>query len=117
MIDDSSSEESFDQSINFFTRVKNNQKDLKNYYMQFTENEKVVFSEAAINKFWGRITEIITGPEYEYQYLKRIVQKTKDYYRKKELKEKAHQKKLMMKNFKSAFLLKHCCSQNSSPKK
>ena len=53
--------------------------------MQFTEDKKVSNNplEVAINKFWGRITEIITGPEYEYQYLKRIVQKTKDFYRKK----------------------------------
>lgn len=29
--------------------------------------------EEAVAKFWGRLTEMITGPEHEYVYLKRII--------------------------------------------
>ena len=29
--------------------------------------------EAMIKKFWGRISEMITGPDHEYTYLKKLI--------------------------------------------
>ena len=39
--------------------------------------------QEVVDKFWGRITELITGPEHEYVYLKRLIHRVKDYYPKK----------------------------------
>lgn len=38
-------------------------------YMMFSERK----SDDSIKKFWGRMSEMITGPEHEYTYLKKII--------------------------------------------
>ena len=36
-------------------------------------------------KFWGRIAEIILGPEREYLYLHRVIVKINEYHKKLEI--------------------------------
>ena len=39
-----------------------------------TKNESY---DDCIQKFWGKMTELITGPEHEYLYLKKTIQRIK----------------------------------------
>jgi hypothetical protein len=51
--------------------------------------------EEAVEKFWGRLTEMITGPEHEYVYLKRII--TRIQVKQKKEEEEAKKEKLKVK--------------------
>ena len=64
--------------------------------MQFAstcENDK------GLSHYWARITEMITGPDHAYVYLKRIITKIKEYYKyqgkmvQRKIKKKAFKKK------------------------
>mmetsp|Transcript_1798 Transcript_1798/g.2361 ORF Transcript_1798/g.2361 Transcript_1798/m.2361 type:complete len:145 (+) Transcript_1798:934-1368(+) len=66
-------------------------KDLQNYFITYVcddcDPKKATNSLEAyremIQKFWGRITELITGPDHEYVYLKKLIQRIKEFNPKK----------------------------------
>jgi len=37
------------------------------------DDETFTSEEKTVKRFWGRITEMITGPEAEYTYLRRLL--------------------------------------------
>ena len=43
--------------------------DLTDYYMQFDNQD----GDSVIQKFWIRLTQMITGPDAEYVYLRRLL--------------------------------------------
>jgi hypothetical protein len=47
--------------------------DTEPYFMEFGQQKQ--FS------VWAKLTEMITGPDYEYVYLRRIISRMKEYYR------------------------------------
>ena len=49
--------------------------------MQFGDKKSY---DKILHKFWGQITEMITGPDHEYVYLRRILARFKDHSEKRE---------------------------------
>ena len=47
--------------------------------------EKDMDAPEVRKKFWGRIAEIILGPEREYLYLHRVIVKINEYHKKLEI--------------------------------
>lgn len=48
----------------------------RDYYMNFENLEEYEWDvNAILNKFWGNITKMITGPEHEYVYLRGIIER------------------------------------------
>ena len=49
--------------------------DLKTYYMRF--DETIISTQTSVKKNWKKIYDMITGPEHEYNYLKRLIRSYK----------------------------------------
>lgn len=54
------------------------------------------FDENIKKNLWSKLTEMITGPEHEYVYLRRIINKMKEYYKREDNQEFKRMKKLKM---------------------
>ena len=54
------------------------------------------FEDQISQNLWCKLTEMITGPEHEYVYLRRIINKMKEFYKREDLLEFKRMKKLKM---------------------
>lgn len=57
--------------------------------MEFGEEQKS-------SSLWNKLSEMITGPDHEYVYLRRIISKMNEYYRQEDIKNARYIKKIRM---------------------
>ena len=62
--------------------------------MQFASDEE---KDKGLSHYWAKITELITGPDHTYVYLRKLITKMKEYYK---FQSRMVLKKIKKKNFK-----------------